>query len=83
MFKLSDADGKLTMTEVKFSKDSLDTNDTFLIDNGKMIYIWCGKGSSKQEKDWEFLLLKNIKNQPQKNLVALLHLLMKDLKNSQ
>lgn len=50
MFKLSDADGKLTMTEVKFSKDSLDTNDTFLIDNGKMIYIWCGKGSSKQEK---------------------------------
>ena len=50
MFKLSDADGKLTMTEVKFSKDSLDTNDTFLIDNGKMIYIWCGKASSKQEK---------------------------------
>ena len=50
MFKLSDADGKLTMTEVKFSKDSLDTNDTFLIDNGKMIYIWCGRASSKQEK---------------------------------
>ena len=50
MFKLSDADGKLTMTEVKFGKESLDTNDAFLIDNGKMIYIWCGKQSSKQEK---------------------------------
>ena len=50
MFKLSDADGKLTMTEIKFGKESLDTNDTFLIDNGKMIYIWCGKNSSKQEK---------------------------------
>ena len=50
MFKLSDADGKLTMTEIKFAKESLDTNDTFLIDNGKMIYIWCGKNSSKQEK---------------------------------
>ena len=50
MFKLSDSEGKLTMTEVKFEKESLDTNDTFLIDNGKMIYIWCGKNSSKQEK---------------------------------
>ena len=50
MFKLSDAEGQLTMTEVPFAKTSLDTNDTFLIDNGKMIYIWCGKKSSKQEK---------------------------------
>ena len=50
MFKLSDSEGKLIMTEVKFEKESLDTNDTFLIDNGKMIYIWCGKNSSKQEK---------------------------------
>ena len=50
MFKLSDADGKLTMTEVKFSPDSLDTNDAFLIDNGKMIYIWCGKKCNKNEK---------------------------------
>jgi gelsolin len=50
MFKLSDADGKLTMSEVTFGKDSLDSNDTFLIDNGKMIYIWCGKKASKQEK---------------------------------
>ena len=50
MFKLSDEEGKLTMTEIKFAKESLDTNDTFLIDNGKMIYIWCGKNSSKQEK---------------------------------
>ena len=50
MFRLSDADGKLTMTEVAFGKESLDTKDTFLIDNGKMLYIWCGKESSKQEK---------------------------------
>ena len=50
MFKLSDAEGKLTMTEVPFAKESLDTNDAFLIDNGKMIYIWCGQKASKQEK---------------------------------
>lgn len=50
MFKLSDAEGKLTMSEVNFSKENLDTNDAFLIDNGKMIYIWCGKKASKQEK---------------------------------
>ena len=50
MFKLSDEEGKLTMTEIEFKKESLDTNDTFLIDNGKMIYIWCGKNARKQEK---------------------------------
>ena len=50
MFKLSDAEGKLTMTEVQFGQESLNTNDAFLIDNGKMIYIWCGKGASKHEK---------------------------------
>ena len=50
MFKLSDAEGKLTMTEVPFAKESLDTNDAFLIDNGKIIYIWCGQKASKQEK---------------------------------
>ena len=38
------------MTEVPFGKESLDTKDAFLIDNGKMLYIWCGKESSKQEK---------------------------------
>ena len=38
------------MTEVKFDKGSLVSNDAFLIDNGKMIYIWCGKNASKQEK---------------------------------
>ena len=50
MFRLSDAEGTLTMTEVKFAKESLDTNDSFLIDNGKMIYIWCGLKASRDEK---------------------------------
>ena len=50
MFKLSDAEGKLTMSEVTFDKNSLDTNDAFLIDNGRTIFIWCGKQASKQEK---------------------------------
>jgi gelsolin len=50
MFKLSDANGKLEMSEVKFGADSLNTNDAFLIDNGKMIYVWCGKKCSKNEK---------------------------------
>ena len=50
MFRLSDAQGTLTMTEVKFAKESLDTNDAFLIDNGKMIYIWCGLKASRDEK---------------------------------
>lgn len=50
MFRLCDESGELKMTEVKYGKENLDSKDTFLIDNGRYIFIWNGKEASLNEK---------------------------------
>lgn len=50
MMKLSDEGGELKMTEVEYSKASLKSEDSFLIDRGDSIFIWLGKGSSPEER---------------------------------
>lgn len=50
MFKLSDDSGNLTLSDCAFGKDSLDTKDAFLVDNGRQIFIWIGKGASPGER---------------------------------
>ncbi|KAL0479939.1 gelsolin [Acrasis kona] len=54
LYKLSDASGSLTLEKVqegdKLDKSGLDTNDVFILDVGKEIYVWIGKGSSIEEK---------------------------------
>eukprot|EP01136_Pigoraptor_vietnamica_P025376 Opistho-1_new@79346 len=50
LFRLSDASGKLEFTEVKpFTRKSLDTKDVFIYDAGFEVFVWIGKGASKQE----------------------------------
>lgn len=58
MFKLSDATGELKLEEIKYAKESLSSKDTFLIDNGKVIYIWTGKNASKDEKRYGIVYAK-------------------------
>ena len=37
--------------EVKpFTKESLDTNDTFILDSGDHIFVWVGKKTSDEER---------------------------------
>ena len=50
MMKLSDENGKFEMVEVPYGKDSLLSQDSFLIDRGDAIIVWIGKDSSKNEK---------------------------------
>jgi len=51
LFRLSDETGKMLMVEVKnVSKSSLDSKDAFILDNGIEIFVWVGKGASKEEK---------------------------------
>jgi len=51
LFRLSDASGKMVFTqEGKCSKSSLDTNDVFVFDSGNAVYVWIGKGASKEER---------------------------------
>lgn len=50
MMKLSDESGKLELSEVPYSKDSLKHEDSFLIDRGDAIIIWTGSSASQKEK---------------------------------
>ena len=50
MMKLSDENGKLELTDVEYKKESLVSQDSFLIDRGDAIIIWIGKEASKKEK---------------------------------
>jgi len=54
LFRVSDASGKLEITEVgrapHLNKDLLDSNDCFILDAGSEIFTWIGKGATKQER---------------------------------
>lgn len=50
MMKLSDEKGKFELSDVPYSKDSLSSKDSFLIDRGDALIIWIGKDASKNEK---------------------------------
>lgn len=68
MFKLSDESGQLKLTETQFAKDKLDTKDAFLIDNGKQLYIWIGKGTSENERKNCLNYVKEYAKQTGKNV---------------
>ena len=38
------------MSEGSLSRSSLDSNDVFIADNGKSLFVWVGKGASTDEK---------------------------------
>lgn len=54
LFRLSDASGQMTFSEVatgnNIKKSQLDTNDVFIFDAGSEVYAWIGLKSSKDEK---------------------------------
>jgi gelsolin len=50
MMKLSDENGKLELTEVPYDRNSLKSEDSFLVDRGDAIIIWVGSKASQKEK---------------------------------
>ncbi|WAR26937.1 GELS2-like protein [Mya arenaria] len=53
LFKVSDADGSLDMEEVKtgdISADDLSSDDVFIVDTKKEVFVWVGKGASIDER---------------------------------
>lgn len=51
LFRVSDASGKLQMTEVTPAKRaSMDSNDAFIVDAGHEVFVWIGKNASKDER---------------------------------
>lgn len=56
LHKVSDESGELQVEEIArdseghFTRDMLDTKDVFVLDTGAAIYVWVGKGASKEER---------------------------------
>jgi len=52
LFQLSDESGELKFQEVakgKIARDNLDSNDVFVFDIGREIFVWIGSGASESE----------------------------------
>ncbi|KAF9730620.1 hypothetical protein PMIN06_012766 [Paraphaeosphaeria minitans] len=54
LFRLSDSEGQLSFSLAKegngIEMDDLDGNDVFLLDAGKTVWVWEGRGASRAEK---------------------------------
>jgi len=53
LFKISNETGKIQCTEITerpLQRDHLDTNDTFILELDKHVYIWIGKKANAEEK---------------------------------
>jgi len=63
MYKVSDASGKLTYTEVPFKKASLHEDDVFVVSTGPIIYTWVGKSANANEKRSAFQFAQKYLNE--------------------
>jgi gelsolin len=54
LLKISDASGDIGLDLVKdgddVDKNDLDSNDVFIYDTGRVVWVWEGQGASRQEK---------------------------------
>jgi len=54
LFRLSDASGAMTFTEISQGKNvkrnQLDSSDVFILDTGAEVFAWIGRGASVEEK---------------------------------
>jgi len=69
MFRISDASGKLTFTAIDQADENgylmsqLDSDDVFVVDTQVLIFIWRGKGATKQEKSKAWKLVDQYINE--------------------
>uniref|UniRef100_A0A6U2ZDQ2 Gelsolin-like domain-containing protein n=1 Tax=Entomoneis paludosa TaxID=265537 RepID=A0A6U2ZDQ2_9STRA len=63
MWRVHEEESRLKITTVFAEKDSLDSDDVFLLDVGKEVYIWVGKGASSREKQQAMVVVQtHLKN---------------------
>jgi len=57
LMQVSDESGRLQMTEVatgSFSRSDLNSDDVFIIDTEQAVFVYIGRGASKQEREQAF-----------------------------
>jgi gelsolin len=59
MCRISDDSGEVKIEETSFGKESLSSDDVFLVQNQDNVLLWIGKNSSKKEKIGCMLHAKN------------------------
>jgi len=68
IFKVSDASGKLTQTEVPFARKSLTPGDVYIVDVVAQVFVWIGATASADERKNGFpLAQKYLNDQPHRN----------------
>jgi hypothetical protein len=68
-YKVSDSSGDMELEEIThrpLKKTDLDTNDVFILELKKMIYIWCGKESNYNEKNNAITTARKFRDQKEK-----------------
>ena len=76
LFKISNETGKIQCSEITerpLRRDHLDTNDTFILELDKHVYIWIGKGANAEEKKNALIIGKSFvkaHNKPQGTRVS-------------
>jgi len=63
LFRVHEEGGKVAFTEVACAKASLDSGDVFIFDALNEIFVWCGNGSTKEEKKQGFIRAQEYLNQ--------------------
>lgn len=62
LYRVSNSSGTLELTEVTerpLKKEHLDTNDAFILELPKQIYVWIGKHANYEEKKQGMLMAKD------------------------
>ncbi|KAJ3312650.1 hypothetical protein HDV04_002792 [Boothiomyces sp. JEL0838] len=75
---VSDSTGPLKTTVVatdKFKRDQLKTEDVFILDVENQVYVWIGKGATKQEKNEGFNIAIKYLNEQGRNKIPISRIL--------
>eukprot|EP00522_Entomoneis_paludosa_P008919 CAMPEP_0172452728 /NCGR_PEP_ID=MMETSP1065-20121228/10302_1 /TAXON_ID=265537 /ORGANISM="Amphiprora paludosa, Strain CCMP125" /LENGTH=377 /DNA_ID=CAMNT_0013204833 /DNA_START=717 /DNA_END=1850 /DNA_ORIENTATION=+ len=63
MWRVHEEESRVQITSVPPQSSSLDSNDVFLLDAGKEVYVWVGKGASAREKKQAMVVVQtHLKN---------------------
>jgi len=56
LLRVTDSTGEVTMTDIprndkgQFTRDMLDSSDAYILDAGSQLFVWTGRGSTKEER---------------------------------
>uniref|UniRef100_A0A6U0HJX9 Gelsolin-like domain-containing protein n=1 Tax=Helicotheca tamesis TaxID=374047 RepID=A0A6U0HJX9_9STRA len=62
LYKLSEENGKLDITQLEPVKSNLDTDAACMVDIGRYVFVWLGKGSNERERKQAMIMTQDFVN---------------------